>query len=497
MNPQTYPSVFYLTGLLSMVLPLAIMPLMRKVQSSKVYLWVASNSLYGIGAILLGYYLKFSTDSQILNLTDPEISFALVLRFFGFFGLVLFLRSFLSGTSRQISTVTTVLVGSITGLLSFYLNFKYVPVELKGLLANAWAMFFACWAMHELRVLGRLFNTLNHYAFRVLIKILWCLVALCVINAVLILFIYFGISISRFGAPLELTQIDIYTRLVRILVSPVCFIFAFIIWVENFSDPALLVKAKVAQVSTLSIEKDALITKLSNATMMVEMGALTAGLSHELNQMLTQIELNADIVAAELSRPEGQLQNMQLHVSKVLEANHAAASLVRSFKNLFYKIEDPLEMHDIDVLVQGIVDLYRNRLSKSKIAIELNLQAKTSYMVWDALLQRVFSNLICNAIDELDTLDVTTKRIIIRSEVNELGSYQLVITDNGRGINPDQADKLFNLLTTSKSSGSGIGLWLSRYLVECHKGTLTFINSPDHGGVSFTVSIPKHGAAIA
>jgi signal transduction histidine kinase len=65
-----------------------------------------------------------------------------------------------------------------------------------------------------------------------------------------------------------------------------------------------------------------------------------------------------------------------------------------------------------------------------------------------------------------------------------------VFTNNGPGIPYDSGVKIFNLFATSKSSGSGIGLWLSRHIIERHQGSLTFKNLSDHGGVSFIVSIP-------
>ena len=80
--------------------------------------------------------------------------------------------------------------------------------------------------------------------------------------------------------------------------------------------------------------------------------------------------------------------------------------------------------------------------------------------------------------------------IHIESIYVEKGRYQLCITDNGLGIRPEQADKLFSLFASSKSSGTGIGLWLSHYIAERHQGSLTFENLPNHGGVTFSLDIP-------
>jgi signal transduction histidine kinase len=68
--------------------------------------------------------------------------------------------------------------------------------------------------------------------------------------------------------------------------------------------------------------------------------------------------------------------------------------------------------------------------------------------------------------------------------------YRFSVTDNGFGVNPEYADKLFSLFVSSKSSGTGVGLWLSRHIIERHQGSLTFHNLPDNSGVSFVVDIP-------
>ena len=105
-------------------------------------------------------------------------------------------------------------------------------------------------------------------------------------------------------------------------------------------------------------------------------------------------------------------------------------------------------------------------------------------------MRQVVANLISNAIDSLDSLVKNNKEICIKSEIVEKGQYRFSVTDNGFGVNPEYADKLFSLFVSSKSSGTGVGLWLSRHIIERHQGSLTYQNLPGNGGVSFIVSIP-------
>jgi signal transduction histidine kinase len=100
------------------------------------------------------------------------------------------------------------------------------------------------------------------------------------------------------------------------------------------------------------------------------------------------------------------------------------------------------------------------------------------------------ANLISNAIDALDLLDRDNKIICIQSGYDEKGWHRFSVTDNGSGIRPEYVDKLFELFVSSKSSGTGVGLWLSRHIIERHQGLLTYQNLPDKNGASFIVNIP-------
>ena len=137
-----------------------------------------------------------------------------------------------------------------------------------------------------------------------------------------------------------------------------------------------------------------------------------------------------------------------------------------------------------------MASLYADRARKSRVLIELDLQATGTIIAWDSLMRQVVANLISNAIEALDSLDRNNKIIRIESRYNEKGWYQLSVTDNGTGVRVDQVNNLFNLFASSKSSGTGIGLWLSHYIAERHRGSLRFENLPNHGGVTFTLDIP-------
>jgi signal transduction histidine kinase len=144
----------------------------------------------------------------------------------------------------------------------------------------------------------------------------------------------------------------------------------------------------------------------------------------------------------------------------------------------------------LDALIEEVASLYEERARKSGILIKLDLHASEPVFVWDSLMRQAVANLISNAIEALDLLERDNKIICIESGYDEKGWYRFSVTDNGFGIKPDYADKLFELFVSSKSSGTGVGLWLSRHIIERHQGMLTYQNLPDKSGVSFIVTIP-------
>jgi signal transduction histidine kinase len=294
----------------------------------------------------------------------------------------------------------------------------------------------------------------------------------------------------------EVAHFDVSSRVLRGTLFIFLQLLILMHWLENFSLNAIKVKTRDAQIQYLLQEKDILIENLSNKNALVETGALSAGLAHEFNQFLAKIELNSGEVLDKINRSDVNLEDLKFSMGNILKANHSAANLVLSLKKLFQSGKDSAASINLDKLVEEVTTLYADRARKSAIVITSDLQAQEPIIVWDSLMRQVVANLIANAIEALDTLVRDDKAIHIESKYDEKGWYRLCISDNGLGINSEQANKLFSLFTSSKSSGTGIGLWLSQYIAERHHGTLSFENLPNHGGVTFTMAIPPGGKSI-
>ena len=289
---------------------------------------------------------------------------------------------------------------------------------------------------------------------------------------------------------LDISQFDVSSRVLRGTLFMFLQLVILMHWLENFSYNAVKVKVRDKQIQDLLLEKDVLIENLSNKNALVETGALSAGLAHEFNQFLARIELNSGEVLDKINRPDVNLEEIKFSMGNIIKANHSAANLIISLKKLFQSGKDVPLAINLDALVEEVTSLYVERARKSGILIKLDLQASEPIFVWDSLMRQAVANLISNAIEALDLLDRDNKIIRIESGYDEKGWHRFSVTDNGLGIKSEYEDKLFELFVSSKSSGTGVGLWLSRHIIERHQGLLTYQNLPDKNGASFIVTIP-------
>jgi signal transduction histidine kinase len=292
---------------------------------------------------------------------------------------------------------------------------------------------------------------------------------------------------SQFGG---MPNLDMNIRFIRGGIFCAFEVLLFIYWVQRYSLNAIEERQKQEKIQQLLQEKDVLIESLSNSSTLIESGALSAGLAHELNQFLGRIALNRDEIVQLIIDPKAKPEDLKLPLDNILQANQSAANLIGSLKKLFNRGEEESSLCNTDDLVKDVVSLYAARIRKSRIEMVLDLKAPDKQLIWESLFRQVLVNLLSNSIEALDASTRSDKLIHIESAIDQQGDYCLKIADNGLGINAEQGAKIFSLFSTSKASGTGIGLWLSRYIVERHKGSLTYTNLPGNSGVNFIITIP-------
>ena len=463
-------------------------PFFRVGRDSRLYVWMLCNFLYSIGSSLVALQLLDFPGLSPFDMSNTVIFLSQAARFFSVIGLILFLRSFSPKSFFQISAVKIFLTLLILISLSALTIGPHIPAQYKGaVVATFWVMFEIIWFLYELYLMKNSGEYQNSYSLRALLILASCIFMSNLYLVSLTVTTYFNLlpSLGLTGADVQSAVFTI--RLLNSLLSTVVFILAFTLWVESRSDLAIQSKSDTLRISNLLIEKDLLIKNLANTNALVESGALAAGLAHELNQHLARIQLNAEQAIGNINGRNDEAESIR-SLERIAQANQQAAKLISSLKKVFRNPHEKKTSIRLDKIVLEIAELYKDRLKKSHIQLDLNLMAMKEVFVTDSLIRQVLSNLISNAIDSLDASVQTNKKILI--DLSESATdVKLEVFDSGPGILPGKEDALFELFQTSKKDGTGIGLWLCKHVVEAEGGKI-YAQSPPNGGAIFTVQIP-------
>jgi signal transduction histidine kinase len=488
MNSQALFLSFFAISIVSGLLTFMAIPFFRVGRDSRLYVWMLCNFLYSIGSSAVALQLLDFPGLSPFDMSNTVIFLSQAARFFSVIGLILFLRSFSPKSFFQISAVKIFLTLLILISLSALTIGPHIPAQYKGaVVATFWVMFEIIWFLYELYLMKNSGEYQNSYSLRALLILASCIFMSNLYLVSLTVTTYFNLlpSLGLTGADVQSAVFTI--RLLNSLLSTVVFILAFTLWVESRSDLAIQSKSDTLRISNLLIEKDLLIKNLANTNALVESGALAAGLAHELNQHLARIQLNAEQAIGNINGRNDEAESIR-SLERIAQANQQAAKLISSLKKVFRNPHEKKTSIRLDKIVLEIAELYKDRLKKSHIQLDLNLMATKEVFVTDSLIRQVLSNLISNAIDSLDASVQTNKKILI--DLSESATdVKLEVFDSGPGILPGKEDTLFELFQTSKKDGTGIGLWLCKHVVEAEGGKI-YAQSPPNGGAIFTVQIP-------
>src|SRR5882672_4508853 len=228
---------------------------------------------------------------------------------------------------------------------------------------------------------------------------------------------------------------------------------------------------------------------LSRVSRVTTMGELTASLAHEVNQPIAAAVTNANTCLRWLTRDDPDLEEARAAVIRIVKDGTRAAEIIKRVRQLFQKGTPQRELVDVNDVIRGMTVLFRSEATRYNVIIRTGLAADLPQVMVDRVqLQQVLMNLMVNAIDAMKDVD-GTRELDIKSERTEDEQLLLSVSDTGAGLPPQQADQIFNAFFTTKAHGTGMGLRISRSIVESHGGRLwAGGNSPR--GASFYVSLP-------
>src|ERR1700730_15022393 len=230
-------------------------------------------------------------------------------------------------------------------------------------------------------------------------------------------------------------------------------------------------------------------TDLAHASRVTTMGELTASLAHEVNQPIAAALTDANTCLRWLTRDQPDLEEAREAASRIVKDATRAADIISQIRLLFKKVSAQRELVDVNEVIREMTILLRNEALRYSITVRTELETDFPLVMGDRVqLQQVFMNLILNAIDAVKDVD-GTRELDIKSQREENDQLLVSVSDTGVGLPPQQADQIFNAFFTTKPHGTGMGLRISRSIIESHGGRLWAANNSPHGA-SFCFTLP-------
>jgi PAS domain S-box-containing protein len=236
-------------------------------------------------------------------------------------------------------------------------------------------------------------------------------------------------------------------------------------------------------------------TEFAHMTRVMTMGELTASIAHEVNQPLGAMVTSAAAGARWLATKPPQTDKAQRALERIASDGKRAAEVIRRIRALMKRQAPRKEWLDINETIREVIELAQYQLRSSEILVETRLSRDLPLVRCDRVqLQQVLLNLIINAIEAMSDIKGRPRALTMASASDGPDAVSVEVRDTGTGLDSEHASHLFEPFYTTKAEGLGIGLSISRSILEAHGGRLSAAaNTPD--GTVFSFSLPVNEPA--
>ena len=231
-------------------------------------------------------------------------------------------------------------------------------------------------------------------------------------------------------------------------------------------------------------------SELAHVSKVMSLGILTASIAHEVNQPLAGIITNAETCLQMLDDNPPDIEGARETALRSIRDGNRASDVVARLRSLFKRKDFVAEMIDLNEATREVIALSSGELRRSRVVLQMDLVDDLPPVNGDRVqLQQVIINLLRNAIDAIREVEDRPRQLLIQTERDGAVNVRLIMQDAGVGFAPDTADRLFESFYSTKNDGMGIGLAISRSIVEAHHGRIWA--TLNHGpGSTFAFSIP-------
>jgi C4-dicarboxylate-specific signal transduction histidine kinase len=244
-----------------------------------------------------------------------------------------------------------------------------------------------------------------------------------------------------------------------------------------------------------SAEADLLRTRsdLAHVSRVTTMGELTASIAHEVNQPITGVVTNAGACLRWLTNERPDLERARAAANRIVRDGQRAAEIISRIRRIFVKGSPQREPVDVNLLLRETTDLLRSEVTRYGISLRTELSADLPEVVVDRVqVQQVVVNLIMNGVDAMRDI-AGPRELAVTSRRAEHGEVLVSVADTGAGLPPQQLDQMFDAFFTTKPQGTGMGLSISRSIIDAHEGRLWATPNTPTGAI-FLFTLPLDSA---
>jgi len=232
-------------------------------------------------------------------------------------------------------------------------------------------------------------------------------------------------------------------------------------------------------------------SQLTRVARVTSLGVSTASVAHELNQPLSGIITNANTCLRMLAADSPDLEGARETARRTIRDGNRATEVIARLRAMFINKESTTELVDLNEATREVIALSSNDLQRTRVILRQELTDDLPPILGDRVqLQQVMLNLLLNACDAMSDVDDRPRHLMISTARGDGDQLRVIVQDAGVGFDPETADRLFEAFYTTKKSGMGIGLSVSRSIIERHHGCIWAARN-DGPGATFSFSIPR------
>ena len=272
-----------------------------------------------------------------------------------------------------------------------------------------------------------------------------------------------------------------------------------------YTAPLFSVATSVIVLAVLLVETTKLYAQLALANMslqreqnnkLMSLEAMVASISHEVKQPLTAIAMRSGAASRFLRLTPPDLERVQSNLDAITRDSHRASQVFDDLRALYGRADQGQEPIDVNEIARGVLNILQNELREHGVITQAELTPELpTVMGHRGQLQEVLLNLVCNAIDAIDTIEDGRRVLRVTTERQDRDTIIVSVADTGPGIDPKRLDNIFEAFVTTKPHGMGLGLAICRMIIQRHGSQLSAWSSEKKRGALFQFTLPIKPAA--